>query len=206
MRVVDAEEVEMHRGITFNENGIMPGEYYRPAPMHPEKFAAELALKMFTNWADLEVVAGLYADTVLSVVGNTKRLEFEACRWTNREACDLAEVLPLARQLERLKLSSNLIGTDGLNALAATISGGGVKSLKWIDFRRNLGDSTALAKACKEAGIKFKPPVPADEQNYRTVRKSAESLVELGSLLTLSQDSQARRRTRHMNAPQQDHM
>ena len=52
------------------------GSCRRDAPLHPQEFATELALKAFTNGADCWVVAGLYADTVAGAIGNAKVLEF----------------------------------------------------------------------------------------------------------------------------------
>jgi hypothetical protein len=108
------------------------GSGYRAALLPPRAFAAELALKVFTNGADCEVVAGLYADTLAGAMGNSKVLEFTECEWEDDEAEQLAAVLPMAMRLEALYINANRIGTRGLDALATAIRGGAAGFGFWI--------------------------------------------------------------------------
>lgn len=130
---------------------------YREAPLHPKSFAAEIALKAFTNGADCEVVAALYADTLIEVLSNATHLSFRNCKWTDEEAVKLAAVLPMATRLKSLSLSPhNSIGKRGLDAIAVAIRSGAVPALTSIDFGGDPGDvedpRTLLRDACVERG------------------------------------------------------
>jgi hypothetical protein len=63
--------------------------------MHPREFAAELSRKIFTNGADCEMVAKLYADTVTAALGEAQALQFTGMQWKSADAEALAKVLPL---------------------------------------------------------------------------------------------------------------
>ena len=107
------------------------GGYCEP-PMHPRAFARSLALKIFSNGADCEVVARLYAATLDGALGNATALEFSEVGWGDDEAVTFAEVLPLLRSLETLNISRNNIGGRGYGALAAAIRAGAAPRLKKI--------------------------------------------------------------------------
>ena len=80
-------EVRPRRGIERERESVRAVAPLRTsAPLAPRAFAAELALKVFTNGADVEMVAGLYADTVAGAIGNTERLEFAFCELTDEES------------------------------------------------------------------------------------------------------------------------
>ena len=123
--------------------------------MHPREFAAELSRKVFTNGADCEVVARLYADAFCTALGEARALEFRALEWKDADAEAFATVLPLLRHVETLDLSLNKIGTRGFAALAAAIREGAAPALKKFVFGGGAfeGDSTALKEACKARGI-----------------------------------------------------
>jgi hypothetical protein len=130
------------------------GGGYRAPPMHPREFAADLSRKIFTNGADCEVVARLYADAFTAALGEARVLEFRLLEWTDKEVEAFAKVLPLLRRVETLDLGGNRIGTRGFAALAAAIREGAAPALKEFDFTGlNPGDSTALTVACKARGI-----------------------------------------------------
>ena len=131
------------------------GSGYRAPPMHPREFAAELSRKVFTNGADCEVVARLYADAFCTALGEARELEFRVLQWKDADAEAFATVLPLVRHVETLDLSANPIGTRGFAALAAAIREGAAPALKNFVFVLNVGDSTALKEACKARGISF---------------------------------------------------
>ena len=121
--------------------------------MHPREFAAELSRKVFTNGADCEVVARLYADAFCAALGEARELKFASLEWRDEDAEAFAKVLPLLRRVEELDLSFNMIGTRGIAALAAAIREGAAPALKGFNFEFNAGDSTALHEACKARGI-----------------------------------------------------
>ena len=73
---------------------------YRAPPMHPREFAAELSRKVFTNGADCEMVAKLYADTVTAALGEAQVLQFTGMQWKSADAEALAKVLPLLRGVD----------------------------------------------------------------------------------------------------------
>ena len=121
--------------------------------MHPREFAAELSRKVFTNGADCEVVARLYADAFCTALGAARALEFRGLEWKDADAEAFAKVLPLLRHVETLDLSANSIDTRGFAALAAAIREGAAPALKKFVLGGNDGDSTALKEACKARGI-----------------------------------------------------
>ena len=129
------------------------GSGYRAPPMHPREFASELALKVFSNGADCDVVARLYADSFMGALGEATDLEFKFLDWGDADAEAFAKVLPLLRRVERLSLFGNFIGERGFAALAAAIRGGAAPKLKQFQFGYNDGDSTPLREACKARGI-----------------------------------------------------
>ena len=100
-------------------------------------------------------MAGLYADTLASAIGNAKALTFKQCAWGATEAEQLAAVLPLAQRLERLDVSNGL-GTRGHDALAAAIRGGAAPELKEVRCQQDEEDLGAeLPRACRERGIRL---------------------------------------------------
>ena len=136
--------------------GLFGFSGYRAPPMHPREFAAELSRKVFSNGADCEVVARLYADTFSAALGEARVLNFASLEWRDGDAEAFAKVLPLLRRVETLAMSANYIGTRGFAALAAAIREGAAPALKEFDFRTNNdhGDSTALKEACEARGIR----------------------------------------------------
>jgi hypothetical protein len=140
--------------------GFLGFSGYRAPPMHPREFAAKLSRKVFTNGADCEVVARLYADAFCAALGEAQVLEFSGLEWTDADAEAFAKVLPLLRRVETLDLSNNEIDTRGLAALAAAIREGAAPALKKFDFTSGNErfssvyiDSTALDEACETRGI-----------------------------------------------------
>jgi hypothetical protein len=139
---------------------------YREAPLHPRAFAARLGRTIFTNGkSDCDLVAGLYADTLAGGFGRAEVLEFKYAMWTDEEAVQLAEALPLAKELRRLNLWGNPafkvdlegnggIGARGLDALAAALLAGAAPKLEMFVFDFSWGDkAAALRKACSRRGV-----------------------------------------------------
>ena len=71
----------------------LTGAYCAP-PMHPREFAVELSRKIFSNGADCETVAKLYADTFTAALGETRVLQFNGMKWRSADAEALVKVLP----------------------------------------------------------------------------------------------------------------
>ena len=129
---------------------------YREAPLHPRAFAARLGRAIFTNGkSDCELVAGLYADTLAGGFGRAEVLEYTFAMWTDEEAVQLAEALPLAKELRYLNLSGNeMIGARGLDALATALRAGAAPKLEAFRFALLWGaKAAALREACGGRGI-----------------------------------------------------
>merc|ERR1711924_352534 len=95
---------------------------YRPPPVDPETFAAKVAQMIFTNGrTDCELVAKLYAETLVRVLGKAETLEFRGCTWGDEELRQLARVLPLASALQELWLDANDFIEAGYDALATVL-------------------------------------------------------------------------------------
>lgn len=105
----------------------------REVPAHPRVFAARLAQTMFTNGkSECEVVAQIYADTVVGTIGQTKYLQFTSCGWSDKEIEELAMILPMAQRSKSLDLSGNYFGSRGFDALTEVIRNHGMPSLARI--------------------------------------------------------------------------
>jgi hypothetical protein len=132
----------------------------RDPPLHPRDFASKLALKVFTNGADTEFVATLYADSFANAFGNAPDLIYQGCGFDDADAKLLAEALPYARRVRRIFIDDNFIGTEGFDALAAAISDGAAPKLRsifvlaefqtWTSWTStsNKGDISKLRRAC----------------------------------------------------------
>ena len=81
--------------------------------------------------------------------------------WTDEEAVQLAEALPLAREVRFLNLWGNdKIGARGLEALAAAIREGAAPKLETFKFDSNRGaEGAALRAACEGRGVAVKMEV-----------------------------------------------
>ena len=129
---------------------------YCEAPLHPRAFAARLGRAIFTNGrSDCELVARLYADTLAGGFGRARTLAYADAMWTDEEAAQLAEALPLALEVTKLDLVGNdEIGARGLDALAAAIREGAAPKLQEFRFDSRWGaKAAALREACKGRGI-----------------------------------------------------
>ena len=129
---------------------------YRAAPLHPEMFAARLALSVFTNGkSDCELVAKLYADTLVAALGETENLMYVSCAWGDDEVEKLAAVLRYMRSVEEIDMKANpRIGSRGFDALAAAIANGAGPKLKRVVCDQARSASTAkLRAACEARGI-----------------------------------------------------
>jgi len=175
---------------------------YRAPPMHPREFAADLSRKVFSNGADCEVVARLYADTFLAALGDARTLEFAGLEWKDADAQAFSKVLPLLRRAKAIDLTRNMIGESGFAALAAAIRAGGAPALQvficgmQFDPKQNvLGqndpkmplpwmedpDMIALRLACEARGIVF-----VDEMQISPGTPSYKgSIPDVGSLVSV---------------------
>lgn len=136
--------------------------------MHPHAFAESLKHKMFSNGADCEVVAKLYADSFAGALGHATKVNFVRTGWKDAQAMAFAEVLPELKALETLDLSGNIVGTRGIDALTNAIRAGAAPKLTRFNFMDNVMPETIqewtkvrdallrLLEACEERGIAFK--------------------------------------------------
>lgn len=107
----------------------------RGPPLLPEAFEQELARKIFAYEEDRDIVTRSYRDTFHQVLGYAEQLWYGSLAWGDREAEQLAEVLPLCERLQELELQGNDIGDAGAAALAEVIPQ--CKHLKWLSLEEN---------------------------------------------------------------------
>jgi len=121
-------------------------EHYRAGrspPIIPDKFAILLDNKHFTNRADKAQVADKYKETFEEVVGKATSLYFIDLGWSDDDAVQLAEALPLCLCLEHLALSNNSISARGAQAVAKASSK--CSLLHGVDFSNNNIDQSTQA-------------------------------------------------------------
>jgi hypothetical protein len=131
-------------------------------PSSPTAFAQLLTTKTFTNGADIDVVAGLYARTVIEALGHASTLDYADLGWTGEEVKDLAAALLLAENLEELQLRFNPCGDDGAIAIAAALATGALPSLRALKLANTaIGDRGCHALASAVAGGAFRKSTKA---------------------------------------------
>jgi len=124
------------------------------APLHPRAFASLLARRTFTNGADCEVVANLYADTLAGAFGSATGLQFDNSAWGDEDLKQLAEVLPLARAATILLLRTNHYGERGVDAAASALEADAAPRLQELLVDSCGGAAEArLPTACSARGI-----------------------------------------------------
>lgn len=118
------------------------GRMGRNPPMVPDKFAALLEGKHFTNGTeDKDFVRELYRRTFKEVLDQARTLWFDELGWGDDEAEELALALPYCNQLEQLLLDGNLITDRG--AAAVIRAARACPILQGLDLRRNPIGATA---------------------------------------------------------------
>lgn len=131
--IKEAHPCTWARHVRLSEMGRQGADSQRVAPVHPEAFAATLALKEITNGADCEILADLYADALEGAFGTAEDLIYSRAGWDDDDIADLARALDLARRATVLDVSENdAITADGWRALAHAIAAGSAGSLKRI--------------------------------------------------------------------------
>ena len=130
------------------------GSEYQAPPMHPREFASELARKVFSDAADCNVVARLYANSFMGALGEARELKFSNLEWEDADVEAFAAVLPLLRRVEKLDLYASSIGERGFAALAVAIRKGAAPALKRFNFTGS-DASTSLRDACQARGIAY---------------------------------------------------
>jgi len=160
-------------------------QVHRPSPCEPLAFRpghqhGDSSYK--DGDEERKVVEEMYRDTLLEMLGASRKLTFNRLGWVDDDACRLALVLPLAPQirelhlaaneisdksllmltqslgalgnLEVLNLSSNRIGDPGASRLSGAFTDGVLKSsLKSLDLSANhIGDKGALTLAASISG------------------------------------------------------
>ena len=113
-------------------------------PLSIAEFGAAVGALHFTNGADRGVVAGLYERTLRTAFGGATDLRFTDCGWDAAAASSLAASLELCTRLEKLSLSDNEIGAEGLRALARAP----LPALKRLElYNMEMGDAGVCALA-----------------------------------------------------------
>jgi len=133
-------------------------EAARAAPLHPQQVAELLATKKFTSpKADLPLVLRLYNETIISVLGGAKVLNFRDAGWQPRDGVSFARVLPYCAEVETIYMVSNAIGDEGCAAIAeAATRGGALPKLKLLGVQgAEIGDAgcRALAAAVRAGAL-----------------------------------------------------
>jgi len=101
--------------------GAEQTRFLRPAPAEPLSFfeGHRHGSKTYTNGADRDaLVAPKFRQTIFTLLGGVRELNFASLGWTDAQAVELAVVLPLCGQLRTLQLQHNDIGDRGISALA----------------------------------------------------------------------------------------
>ena len=111
------QEEDFHRVAFACSGGV------RRPPLALDVFSEELGRRSFTNGkSDHDVVVGLYARTIDEVMGSVTELKFSDSGWGDKEAMQLAAVLPRCAELKSLCLSMNSRITDtGAAAIVANL-------------------------------------------------------------------------------------
>ena len=117
--------------------GTGAGTSVRVPPLAVETFRDLLATKTFTNGADVQLVAGLYAKTTRALVTGARVLKYGGLGWGDEEIAHLCVWLPLCTRLKELSLIANNITDKGAHALADVISAGGLPNLTDLNINSN---------------------------------------------------------------------
>ena len=109
--------------------GRMPDDGYceRLVPQAPERFAALMRTKTFTNGADCELVIHLYTSTLNSVLSAAPRLTMRKnAHWGDEDMRALVEVLPLCAEATELDLFRSFMKAteEGMAVLTGTVKAG----------------------------------------------------------------------------------
>ena len=105
---------------------------------------------------DLPMVIALNTRTILSIFRDAIQLKYNNAGWGDEEVVQLVEVLPLCKSATELYLEGNTISDRGARALAAAFVKGAMPSLQVLALGKNLiGDDgvVALAEAITTKGV-----------------------------------------------------
>jgi hypothetical protein len=122
----------------------------RQVPFSPVHFAELLESKTFTNGADREIVATLYARVASAVLASTKELVWDNVEVTRGDGVKLTATLELCTHVERLSMRVMGLTDSELVALCGVLNFGTLPMLREIALHDNkLGDEgvSALAAA-----------------------------------------------------------
>lgn len=109
-------------------------------PLLPARFREALASKAFADRADDEViVAGLYEDTFMELMGAATDLSYHGLWWGDAEVSQLCEVLEsgVLSSLTVLDLTDNKISDAGVAALASAVASGAMPRLEAVLLEEN---------------------------------------------------------------------
>jgi hypothetical protein len=134
------------------------GNARRLAPLTPERMAAELATRKFTNGADRDFVAELYKDTSEAVIAGAQALSYHKAGWGDDDLSVFVEWVPRMTSLRRLALGANHISDRGLRELVeASAVEGALPRLAFLRLHDNdeitEAGTDALAAALKHGAM-----------------------------------------------------
>ena len=137
-------------------------------PLTPKAFkkllgnGKDLPGKVFTNDADVDVVAELYKKTIEDALGQTTELRFAGVGWSEADLDDLIDVLPLCSKLETLNIDDNsdLTAAAGKRLAEALQDHRTAPALKLLKAAYSGGVTEEvhggeLQRACEARGIKI---------------------------------------------------
>lgn len=178
----------------------------RKPPITPHRFDEELKQLRFTNAkADSRIVYHMYARAFESKLSCAKVLEYQALKWGNQEAADLAAALPAALSVREIHLQRNFIGDAGLRALARAIEKKDVAPQLvrvWVEStpqneagKRAIADALAKKKEVRLREASRGASANAQTGQVGTAAYSAEEIAAVTRLQARQRGHLARART-----------
>lgn len=150
-------------------------EATRCPPMAPGAFGVELLAKAFTCSSDRELLSMQYAALFHQVMDNTESLWFAGHGWGDREALELAVVLPHCPRLRELELHGNEIADAGARALKNVLSL--CDNLVKLDVEDNHLSKSAVVELVEQWALLAKPRHGLICQNQHVPLRSATSAM-----------------------------
>lgn len=96
-------------------------KHHRRSPLAPNALAEVLRQRVFASPEERTVAAHKYEEAFFEAIAAAKVLNFNNLAWGDREAQQVALILPQCLQLEKVALQSNNITEDGVRALISAI-------------------------------------------------------------------------------------
>lgn len=107
-------------------------QHQRRPPLSPQAFAKAMQRSAFPTEESRAFAVHKYQEGFLEAIAAAKELHFSNLGWGNKEAQELAKILPHCGRLTKLALRGNKIGEEGVRALLKVLPH--CKSLKelWV--------------------------------------------------------------------------